>query len=70
MTARAITEAFEHLDEGSKYDHKDAAWLRGVGDWLVGMNATRALTKQLKGRRARWSAGCRPRPRSPRLPRA
>ncbi len=37
----------------------DAAWLRSVGDWLVGMNATRALTQRLKsrGEREAWSAG-------------
>jgi DNA topoisomerase-3 len=60
MTADAIRDGFDHLAPGARYDHlADAAWLRGVGDWLVGMNATRALTKRLKGRseRGAWSAG-------------
>lgn len=60
MTANAIRTGFEDLRSGSELDNLgDAAWLRGVGDWLIGMNATRALTKRLKGRRERgaWSAG-------------
>ena len=60
MTDEAIRAAFQDIQPGSKYDALgDAAWLRGVGDWLIGMNATRALTKRLKGRteRGAWSAG-------------
>src|SRR5690606_33210740 len=36
-----------------------AASARARTDWLIGMNATRALTKRLKGRREKgaWSAG-------------
>ena len=60
MTTKAIVDAFDALRPGSELDHLgDAAWLRGVGDWLIGMNATRALTKRLKGRKEKgaWSAG-------------
>jgi DNA topoisomerase-3 len=60
MTSDAIRSAFEELQPGDAYDSlADAAWLRGVGDWLIGMNATRALTRRLKGRteKGSWSAG-------------
>jgi len=60
MTKQSILNGFEDLRNGGDFDHLgDAAWLRSVGDWLIGMNATRALTKRLKGRRERgvWSAG-------------
>ncbi len=60
MTKPAIRDAFQHLRPGKDLERlADAAWLRGVGDWLIGMNATRALTKRLKGRNesGAWSAG-------------
>lgn len=60
MTQDAIRDAFANLRPSEEYDSLgDAAWLRGVGDWLIGINATRALTKRLKGRRetGAWSAG-------------
>ncbi len=60
MTAGSIKKAFLALMPGEQLDALgDAAWLRGVGDWLIGINATRALTKRLKGKRERgaWSAG-------------
>ncbi|MEZ4321087.1 MAG: DNA topoisomerase [Myxococcota bacterium] len=60
MTTSAIQAAFDALRPGSEFDAlADAAWLRGVGDWLIGMNATRALTQRLKsgGERRAWSAG-------------
>ncbi len=60
MTKEAIREAFLKLAPGARYDNLGAAaWLRGVGDWLIGMNATRALTRRLKGRNEKeaWSAG-------------
>ena len=37
----------------------DAAHLRATGDWLVGMNATRALTQRLKSRGERSAPGRR-----------
>ena len=60
MTTDAIVEGFAHLRPGSEMDSlADAAWCRAVGDWLVGMNATRALTQRLKsrGEREAWSGG-------------
>lgn len=60
MTKPAIREAFAHLKPGKDLDRLgDAAWCRAVGDWLVGMNATRALTQRLKNRADKepWSAG-------------
>ncbi len=60
MTTSAIQKAFDALKPGQQFDNlADAAWLRSVGDWLIGMNATRALTQRLKsgGERRAWSAG-------------
>lgn len=60
MTTDAIRHGFASLRPGTELDHlADAAWLRSVGDWLIGMNATRALTRRLKGRKEKgvWSAG-------------
>ncbi|MCB9685119.1 MAG: DNA topoisomerase III [Alphaproteobacteria bacterium] len=60
MTRDAIRDAFDHLRPGHDLDPlADAAWLRSVGDWLVGMNATRALTQRLRsrGEQGAWSAG-------------
>src|SRR5690606_32343276 len=60
MTSDAIRDGFAHLRAGKDLDPLgDAAWCRSVGDWLVGMNATRALTQRLKsrGEKFAWSAG-------------
>jgi len=60
MTHAAIRRAFENLEPGEAYDNlAAAAACRSRADWLIGMNATRALTRRLKGRRERtaWSAG-------------
>lgn len=60
MTPEAIREAFDNLRPGHDLDRlADAAHLRAIGDWLIGMNATRALTQRLKsrGERGSWSAG-------------
>jgi DNA topoisomerase III len=60
MTRDAIHEAFNSLKPGSDLDPLgDAAWLRSVGDWLVGINATRAVTKRLSGKADKdsWSVG-------------
>src|SRR5688500_6409241 len=60
MTPASIHEAFQNLRPGKDLEPlADAAWLRSVGDWLVGMNATRALTQRLKnrGEQGAWSAG-------------
>ncbi|HPI00404.1 MAG TPA: DNA topoisomerase, partial [Chitinophagaceae bacterium] len=45
QTDKAIIEGFKNVEEGKKYDRLyDAAKGRSEADWLVGMNATRALT--------------------------
>jgi DNA topoisomerase-3 len=60
MTKQAILEAFEQIEPAERYDGlAAAAYSRAEADWLIGMNATRGITKRLKGRRERgvWSAG-------------
>lgn len=45
VTDKAIREGFEHLKDGRQYDPLyHAARSRAKADWLVGINATRALT--------------------------
>ncbi len=45
VTDKAIREGFEHLRDGREYDALyDAALCRAEADWMVGINATRALT--------------------------
>jgi DNA topoisomerase-3 len=60
MTRDAIRQGFQELKPGANYDSlSDAAKCRSYSDWLIGMNATRALTRRLQSRRERvaWSAG-------------
>ena len=60
MTTEAIREGFARLVPGSELEGLGrAAECRAYSDWLIGMNATRALTKRLKSRKERtaWSAG-------------
>lgn len=45
VTDKAIREGFAHLKDGREYDSLyDAAMCRAEADWMVGINATRALT--------------------------
>ncbi len=45
LTEEAIREGFSHLQPGGKYDNLYAAGsARAIGDWLLGMNATRLYT--------------------------
>ena len=45
LTEEAIREAFQHLKDQSAYQHLyEAGLMRAIGDWLLGMNATRAYT--------------------------
>lgn len=45
VTDKAIREGFAHLKDGRTYDNLyQAAVARAESDWIVGMNATRALT--------------------------
>ncbi len=60
MTDRAIRSGFEQLRPGEELEGlAGAARCRARSDWLIGMNATRALTKRLKSRKEKtaWSAG-------------
>lgn len=45
VTDKAIKEGFSHLKDGKDYENLyQAAVARAEADWIVGMNATRALT--------------------------
>jgi DNA topoisomerase-3 len=60
MTPQAIRQGFADLKPGEQYRGlRDAAYCRTYSDWLIGMNATRALTRRLKTRSENqaWSAG-------------
>jgi len=60
MTDDAIRDGFARLRPGEELQGlADAAACRAQSDWLIGMNATRALTKRLKSRKEKtaWSAG-------------
>lgn len=47
LTESAIREGFEKLRESAQYDNLYAAGsARAIGDWLLGMNATRLYTKK------------------------
>lgn len=55
VTDKAITEGFKHLKPGKEFDNLyRAAQCRAEGDWLVGLNITRALTVKYN---AQLSAG-------------
>ncbi len=60
MTEDAIREGMTRLRPGEELAGlAAAAHCRARSDWLIGMNATRALTKRLKSRKEKsaWSAG-------------
>lgn len=45
LTEEAIKEGFDKLQDGTKYDQLYAAGAsRAIGDWMLGMNATRLFT--------------------------
>lgn len=45
LTEEAIREGFAELKDQSEYQHLyEAGMMRAIGDWLLGMNATRAYT--------------------------
>ncbi len=47
LTEEAIKEGFDNLKDASEYDNLYAAGsARAIGDWLLGINATRLFTKQ------------------------
>jgi DNA topoisomerase-3 len=58
LTEEAIKEGFQHLKEGSQYDNLyKAGSARAIGDWLLGMNATRLFTKKFGQGKATLSIG-------------
>ena len=47
LTEEAIKEGFDNLKDGEKYFNLfSAGQARAIGDWLLGMNATRLFTKK------------------------
>jgi len=45
LTEEAIRDGFQQLKDQSEYKHLyEAGMMRAIGDWLLGMNATRAYT--------------------------
>ena len=45
LTEEAIREGFQQLKDQTEYQHLyEAGLMRAIGDWLLGMNATRAYT--------------------------
>ncbi len=60
MTPESIREAFAQMESAERFEGLGAAaFSRSEADWLIGMNATRGITRRLKGRKERgvWSAG-------------
>ena len=60
MTTGSIRDGFASLLPGAEMEGlAQAAECRAYTDWLIGMNATRAITKRLKSRKEKtsWSAG-------------
>ncbi|WP_346320449.1 DNA topoisomerase 3 [Chitinophaga sp. YIM B06452] len=58
LTEEAIRTGFSQLRESSQYDNLYAAGsARAIGDWLLGMNATRLFTKKFAQGKAVLSIG-------------
>jgi DNA topoisomerase-3 len=58
LTEEAIKEGFQKLKDGKQYDNLYAAGsARAIGDWLLGINATRAFTKKFGQGKATLSVG-------------
>lgn len=60
MTKDAIRHGFANLQDGRDFEGlAAAAECRSLADWLIGMNASRALTVRLRSRsqKGAWSAG-------------
>lgn len=58
LTSEAIREGFKNLQPQSEYDNLYAAGLsRAIGDWLLGMNATRLYTLRYGGYGTTLSVG-------------
>ncbi|MFN5784560.1 MAG: DNA topoisomerase, partial [Flavobacteriia bacterium] len=58
LTEEAIKEGFRKLKDAKQYDNLYAAGsARAIGDWLLGINATRAFTKKFGQGKATLSIG-------------
>jgi DNA topoisomerase-3 len=58
LTTEAIREGFENLKPSSNYDNLYyAGFSRAIGDWLLGMNATRLYTVKHGGYKQVLSVG-------------
>ncbi|MGJ8660344.1 MAG: DNA topoisomerase 3 [Cellulophaga fucicola] len=58
LTTEAIKEGFEKLQPSAKYDNLYyAGFSRAIGDWLLGMNATRLYTVKHGGYKQMLSVG-------------
>ncbi|MCC6702422.1 MAG: DNA topoisomerase 3 [Fluviicola sp.] len=58
LTEEAIREGFNALKDGAQYQNLYAAGsARAIGDWLLGMNATRLFTKKFGQGKATLSIG-------------
>jgi len=60
LTPKSIRQEFSNLKDGQLFDNlSDAARSRSESDWLIGINATRAVTKRFNTRRTSgvWSVG-------------
>ena len=58
LTEDAIREGFQHLHDQSEYQHLyEAGLARAIGDWLLGMNATRIYTLRFGSNRQVLSIG-------------
>ncbi len=58
LTEEAIKEGFENLHSSEKYDHLYyAGYSRAIGDWLLGLNATRLYTVKFGGYKQVLSIG-------------
>lgn len=58
LTEEAIREGFSKLKDGASYNNLYAAGsARAIGDWLLGMNATRLFTKKFGKGQATLSIG-------------
>lgn len=58
LTEEAIKEGFQKLKDAKQYDNLYAAGsARAIGDWLLGINATRAFTKKFGQGKVTLSVG-------------
>ncbi len=58
LTEEAIREGFAKLHEAKKYDNLYAAGsARAIGDWMLGINATRLFTRKFGQGKATFSIG-------------